>query len=77
MKRTAGAIALLGLLDSLDARSPAPRIQHPNLLINRAELEQVRAKIQREPWAANLLGRVKQLADEPGRTPREAALMRK
>src|SRR3954447_1965235 len=54
------------------------RVQHPNLLLNRDEIEQVRKKIKEHEWAARLFERVKALADERGRTgrnPREAALV--
>jgi hypothetical protein len=54
------------------------RVRHPNLLLNRDEIEQVRAEIRNEEWAARLFDRVKQLADQQGRTdriPREAALV--
>jgi hypothetical protein len=53
-------------------------VQHPNLLLNRAEIAQVQAKIARHAWAANLLDRVRELADDTrhtGRNPREAALV--
>ena len=52
--------------------------RHPKLLLNPEEIEQVRAKIRKEEWAARLFDRVRQLADQPGRTeriPREAALV--
>src|SRR4051794_29862734 len=50
--------------------SPAPA-RHPNLLLNRDEIEQVKAKVMREPWAAKLLERLKALADDDHRTDRE------
>ncbi len=52
--------------------------KHPNLLLNRAEIEQVKAKIEHHDWAARLFERVKSLADDPSHTnriPREAALV--
>ncbi len=62
-----------------DARADAPAlVKHPNLLLNREEIAQVRAKIQQHDWAKRLLNRVKELADDKGRvgrTPREAALV--
>jgi hypothetical protein len=64
----------------LGARTPAaePAVKHPNLLLNRDEIEQVKAKIKDHAWAAGLLDRVRELADDQrhsGRNPREAALV--
>jgi hypothetical protein len=73
-------ITVLGLALSagtLWAAEP-PRVQHPNLLLNRKEIEQVKAKIRREPWAAKLLERAKALADDNRHTerePRDAAVV--
>jgi hypothetical protein len=58
--------------------APPPETRHPNLLLNRAEIEQVRAKVKQHAWVARLFERVRELADQPGRTtrnPREAALV--
>src|SRR5579883_2445938 len=55
-----------------------PKVRHPNLLLNRKEIEQVKAKIRREPWAAKLLERAKALADDNRHTerePRDAAVV--
>src|SRR5690242_17770359 len=55
-----------------------PRVRHPNLFLNRAEIDQVKAKIKRYAWAAKLFDQVKALADDRSRTnrnPREAALV--
>ena len=30
----------------------APPVKHPNLLLNRDEIEQVKARIDKYPWAA-------------------------
>jgi hypothetical protein len=60
------------------AAADSPRAQHPNLLLNRKEIDEVKAKIKQYPWAARLFDRVKKLADDNGRTshtPREAALV--
>jgi hypothetical protein len=60
------------------AAAESKPIQHPNLLLNRAEIEQIKAKIKQQAWAAKLFDRVKALADQRGRTnhnPREAALV--
>ena len=35
----------------LGAGQPAP-VKHPNLLLNREEIDQIRRKIKTEPWAA-------------------------
>lgn len=40
-----------------------PSIQHPNLLLNRTEIEQIKLKVQQHAWAARLLERVKAKAD--------------
>jgi len=34
-------------------------VKHPNLLLNRDEIEQVKRKIQTQPWAAALLEKLK------------------
>jgi hypothetical protein len=60
------------------AADDRPRVRHPNLFLNRAEIDQVKAKIKRYAWAAKLFDQVKTLADDRSRTnhnPREAALM--
>ncbi len=70
-------ISLAGPGPNVRAEAPA-RVKHPNLLLNREEIDQVREKIQKHDWAKRLLDRVKELAADPsrvGRTPREAALM--
>ena len=40
----------------------APPVKHPNLLLNRDEVEQVKAKIARYPWAAAVLEKTKEHA---------------
>ena len=53
-------------------------VRHPNLLLNPEEIEQVKAKVRERPWAAELLARVRALADENGHTgrePRDAAVV--
>jgi hypothetical protein len=60
------------------AAGERPAVKHPNLLLNREEIEQVKEKIKRHEWAARLFERVKGLANDQGRTgriPREAALV--
>ena len=42
--------------------SAAPPVQHPNLLLNREEIAQVKAKIGQYPWAANLFEKIKAVA---------------
>jgi hypothetical protein len=64
----------------LVGRTPAaePAVKHPNLLLNRDEIEQVKAKIKDHAWAAQLFDRVRELADDQrisGRNPRESALV--
>ena len=55
------------------AATTAPPVRHPNLLLNREEIEEVKAKIRQHPWAARLLERVKEMAKD-GRNVREGAL---
>ena len=60
------------------AEEHPPNITHPNLLLNRQEIEKVKAKIEQHEWAARLFKRVRELAEDPRRTdriPREAALV--
>jgi hypothetical protein len=60
------------------AAGERPAVKHPNLLLNREEIEQVKEKIKRHEWAARLFERVKELANDQGRAgriPREAALV--
>ena len=60
------------------APDPPAAVKHPNLLLNREEIEQVKEKVQKHEWAKQLFQRVKELADDVGRTgriPREAALV--
>ena len=40
----------------------APPVKHPNLLLNRDEIEQVKAKIAKYPWAAAALEKTKEHA---------------
>ena len=40
----------------------APPVKHPNLLLNRDEIQQVKAKIAKYPWAAAALEKTKQHA---------------
>jgi hypothetical protein len=61
--------------------SPAtasPKVRHPNLLLNRDEIEAIKGKIRAQRWAADLFERVKAMADEMvakgTRNEREAAL---
>jgi hypothetical protein len=71
------AASHLLLAASLQA-GPNPTVKHPNLLLNREEIEQINEKIRKYDWAAQLFARVKALAGDRGRTennPREAALM--
>ena len=55
------------------AAAEAPPVRHPNLLLNREEIEEVKAKIRQHPWAARLFERVKEMAKD-GRNVREVAL---
>jgi hypothetical protein len=80
-RRAAGLLlSVLGCLCGWAAPAAAAEaaVKHPNLLLNREEIEQVKEKIKRHEWAARLFERVKELANDQGRTgriPREAALV--
>jgi hypothetical protein len=71
-------LAMLAL--TLSAVSPQEKrvVRHPNLLLNRDEIQEIRQKTQRYEWAAALFRQVRALADEPGVHPernlRETAL---
>ena len=47
----------------------APPVKHPNLLLNCDEIEEVKAKIDKYPWAARLFERVKKLSATPDGWP--------
>ena len=68
-------ILLLTARTSVAADTP---VRHPNLLLNRDEIDQIKNKIRVQPWAADLFQRVKAMADEMltkgARNQREAAL---
>jgi hypothetical protein len=49
-----------------DAERKSVAVRHPNLLLNRQEIEQVKVKVQEHDWAARLLDRVKAKADKDG-----------
>ncbi len=55
-----------------------PQVRHPNLLLNRDEINQIKGKIRAQQWAADLFQQVKAMADEMitkgTRNEREAAL---
>jgi hypothetical protein len=42
----------------------AVSVRHPNLLLNRAEIDEIKAKVKEQPWAARLLERVKAKAEK-------------
>jgi hypothetical protein len=46
-------------------------VKHPNLLLNAEEIEHVKLKVREHPWAAELLGRLRALADDDNHTSRE------
>src|SRR6476620_7768105 len=39
-------------------------VRHPNLLLSREEIEQVKVKVKEHPWAARLLERVEEKAEK-------------
>jgi hypothetical protein len=72
------AASLTALLAATPAAAQPPAVKHPNLLLNREEIDQVKARLQKYDWAAQLFARVKALADDKGRVgriPREGALV--
>ncbi|MGB2824165.1 MAG: alginate lyase family protein, partial [Phycisphaerae bacterium] len=72
--KTAVCYLLCAALSASVPAAEVPAVRHPNLLLNRQEIEQVRAKVRRHEWAARLLDRVKEMAKDPGRNIRETAL---
>ena len=63
-KILAAALATFFLTGLAAGQPPA---KHPNLLLNREEIEQVKTKIKQQPWAAALLEQLKQRAARPNR----------
>ncbi|HVR87210.1 MAG TPA: right-handed parallel beta-helix repeat-containing protein [Planctomycetota bacterium] len=61
---------LFGLQEAEPKRAP---VRHPNLLLTREEIEQVKLKVKEQAWAAKLLDRVKEKAEKENATL-EAAL---
>jgi hypothetical protein len=43
---------------------PMSKVKHPNLLLNREEIEQAKAKIDAYPWTAALLERLKAMTKD-------------
>jgi hypothetical protein len=74
----AGTWACVVLGGVLGAAAQTPAVKHPNLLLNREEIEQIKEKIRTQDWAAKLFDRVKAMAEEAitegARHPRETAL---
>jgi len=61
----ASALLFLALLPAaLAAEAGQAAVKHPNLLLNRAEIDAIKGKIRAQPWAAELFGQVKALAEE-------------
>ena len=59
------AIVICGLLPAAQAaEGDRPAVKHPNLLLNREEIGQIKEKIRTQDWAAKLFERVKGMADE-------------
>src|SRR5436190_24241985 len=50
-----GSIVATLLLGGPLAAADGPPVKHPNLLLNRDEIDQVKAKIRQHDWAARLL----------------------
>jgi hypothetical protein len=68
---TTALLCVLSAYSGPDLLHAAP--PHPNLFVNAKELEQLRVKLQAEPWRAKLLEEVKQDAD--GGNPVAAAVV--
>jgi hypothetical protein len=70
------AVLICGLLPAAEPGQPS--VKHPNLLLNREEIDQIKGKIRSQPWAAGLFEQVQAMADEMltkgTRNEREAAL---
>src|SRR5262249_38843185 len=49
-----------------EAKQKSVAVRHPNLLLNPDEIAQVKLKVQKYPWAARLLDRVKAKAEKDG-----------
>ena len=47
-----------------DAGQKSVAVRHPNLLLNKEEIEQVQLKVRDNAWAARLLDRVKAKAEK-------------
>ena len=51
-------------LATAPAAAAGPKVQHPNLLLNREEIDAIKRKIAAHKWAADLFEREKAMADE-------------
>jgi hypothetical protein len=58
--------ALSAPLAAQEAQRKSVGVKHPNLLLNKEEIDQVKLKIKEHPWAARLLDRVKEKAEKDG-----------
>src|SRR5262245_37111282 len=69
--------ALIAVITTLPAAAKPP-VKHPNLLLNREEIEEVKKKIKTQPSGSELFDNVKAMADSKSRivpdNPRVAAL---
>src|SRR5207249_6527423 len=54
----------LGAAAAAEDQPTSVVVQHPNLLRNRAEIDQSKLKVRDHPWAARLLDRVKAKAEK-------------
>jgi len=69
--RSASAVLLLATgfatpMVAQDADQKSVAVRHPNLLLNKMEIEQVRLKVRDNAWAARLLERVRAKAEKDG-----------
>jgi len=58
-----GTVLFIAMASGVIA-APDVAVKHPNLLLNQAEIDQIKLKVQEHPWAAGLLERVKAKAQK-------------
>src|SRR4051812_45000466 len=67
-----GVLLLLAIPAFSPAAEPAapptsrPTVRHPNLLLDRAEIDEVRQKVETQPWAAALLEKLRRESEGRG-----------
>ena len=61
-----GTLLFIATASGVIAAAPDVTVKHPNLLLNQAEIDQIKLKVCDHPWAARLLNRVKAKAEKDG-----------